>query len=104
MDGMDEHLASAEAASKPAPQAAEKPMRPAKAPWRRFSYFAAFLLLAALSTFAGFFVARFQGAITNWLRIHPVAAADSRHAKTELVSTPQPAAKDSGIEEISHLA
>ena len=103
-DGMDEHLAIAEGASKPAPQATEKPLRTAKAPWRQFSYFAAFVLLAALSTLAGFFAARFQGAITNWLRIHPVAAAASRQPKTELVSTPQPAAKDSNIEEISHLA
>src|SRR5215467_2248760 len=49
-DRMDEHLASAQGASKPAPQATEKPLRTTKAPDRQFSYFAAFLFLAALST------------------------------------------------------
>jgi HEAT repeat protein len=61
--------------------------------------------VAFLSTFAGFLAARFQGSFTKWLRIHPVAAAaDSSQAASSLVSTPQPRATDSNIEEISRLA
>lgn len=57
-----------------------------------------------LSTLAGFFAGRFQGALTKWLKIHVVAAADSRHAIAALVSTSDPRAKDPDIEEISRLA
>lgn len=53
--------------------------------------------------FAGFFAGQFQGAFTRWLRIHPVAAADSSQAAA-LVSTAGPRTKDSSIDEISHLA
>ena len=60
--------------------------------------------LAFLSTTAGFFSARFQGAFTKWLKIHPVAAAAAGQASSELVSTPQPGAKEIDTEEISRLA
>jgi len=70
--------------------------------WR--SYLATLAVLALLSTVAGFFAARFQGAFTKWLKIHPVVAADAGHAAPELVSTPQPGAKDINTEEISRLA
>jgi len=65
------------------------------------------LLLAAmalLSAGAGFFAARFQGAFTKWLKIHPVAAADPGQGTSQLVATPQPGTKGSNAEEISHLA
>ncbi len=103
MDRMNGQLANSAGASKLTPPNTEGRPRTAKAPGRRFSYIAAFFLLAALSTLAGFSAARFQGAITNWLKIHPVAAANSHQAKTALVSTPQPAAKESDLEEISRL-
>ena len=74
------------------------------ASWRWYSYLTVALGVALLSTFAGFLAARFQGASTKWLNIHPVAAAASGQATSALVSTPQPRAKDSSIEEISHLA
>jgi HEAT repeat protein len=70
----------------------------------RFRYLATFVALAALSTLAGFFAARFQGALVRWLKIHPVVAADSREAATALVSTPQPDPKKADIEEISRMA
>lgn len=61
-------------------------------------------MAAFLSTAAGFFSARFQGAFTKWLRIHPVAAAIPGQAASELVSTTQPPAKAIDTEEILRLA
>lgn len=61
------------------------------------------MVLTSLSTVAGFFAARFQGAFANWLRIHPVAAADSRQAVPAPVSAPGPHEKDSVVAEISGL-
>lgn len=61
-------------------------------------------MAAFLSTAAGFFSARFQGAFTKWLRIHPVAAAAPGQAASELVSTTQPPAKAIDTEEILRLA
>ena len=52
---------------------------------------------------AGFFAARFQGAITHWLKIHPVAAANAHQQAATLVATAKPNAKDAGIEEIARL-
>jgi HEAT repeat protein len=90
--------------SKTAPETAEATVARAKTPRRRYCYVLTLFALALLSTLAGFFAARFQGAVTKWLKIHPVAAADSRGAAPALVSTPQPRAKGSDIEEISRLA
>lgn len=61
-------------------------------------------MAAFLSTAAGFFSARFQGAFTKWLRIRPVAAATPGQAASELVSTTQPPAKAIDTEEILRLA
>ena len=61
-------------------------------------------MAAFLSTAAGFFSARFQGAFTKWLRIHPVAAAIPGQAASELVSTTQPPPKAIDTEEILRLA
>jgi HEAT repeats len=75
-----------------------------RTPRRWLSYLLALAALALLSTVAGFFTARFQGAFTKWLKIHPVAAAGAARGASELVSTPQLASKDISSEEISHLA
>src|SRR5205823_1600024 len=72
--------------------------------WRWFSYLLAVAAVALLSTLTGFFAARFQGAFRNWLKIHPVVAADSHQAAPALASTPQLHAKDSDVEAIAHLA
>ena len=68
-----------------------------------YSYLAVAVAVALLSTFAGFFAGQFHGAFTKWLKIHRVVAANSGQTAA-LVSTPDPRAKDSNIEEISHLA
>ncbi|PYT93451.1 MAG: hypothetical protein DMG36_09620 [Acidobacteria bacterium] len=59
---------------------------------------------ALLSTVVGFLAGRLQGNFKNWLRIHPVVAADSQPGTTALVSTPQVRAKSADVEEISRLA
>lgn len=60
--------------------------------------------MALFSTVAGFLAARLQGNFKNWLKIHPVVAADPQQATPALVSTPQPRAKSADVEEISRLA
>lgn len=79
------------------------PLR-ARTTWNWYSYLAVAVAVALLSTSAGFFAARFQGAFTKWLRIHNVAAAASGQATSALVSASQPRANENSIEEISHLA
>jgi len=69
---------------------------------RCYSYLAAFLAAALLSTIAGFLAAQYQGAVTNWLKIHTVAATTTQPARA-LVRTPQPRTADSDLEAISHL-
>lgn len=76
----------------------------ARSPQRWLSYLLAVAALALLSTVAGFFAARLQGAFTKWLKIYPVAAADAEQQTSELVSTTQPPAKEIDTEEISRLA
>lgn len=71
-------------------------------PW--ISHLWVIAVIALLSTATGFFVARFQGAFTKWLKIHPVAAAAQGQGASELVSTTQPPAKEIDTEEISRLA
>ena len=85
------------------PGGTEDSSRGAKVSHRQHSYLWSLAILMLLSTLAGFFAGRFEGALTKWLKIHSVAAADSRHAAA-LVSTPEPSMKDSDIEEISRLA
>jgi HEAT repeat protein len=60
-------------------------------------------LLAALSTAAGFQVARFQGVWPKLLGTYPVQAASSFHPSPSLVSDSKPAASNE-METISHLA
>lgn len=83
---------------------AKTPGLKARTPWHLLSYLLAVVVLAFLSTAAGFFVGRSQGAFTKWLKIHPVAAATPRLGASELVSTTPPPAKKIDTEEISHLA
>lgn len=71
-------------------------------PW--LSYLLTLAVVALLSTSAGFFAARFQGAFAEWLKIHPVIAAAAGPPAPALVSTPQPGAKDSDLEGISRMA
>ena len=75
-----------------------------RTPRRWLSYLFAIVALAFLSTLAGFFAARFQGAFTKWLRIHPVAAAAPGQGASDLVSTTKAPVKEIDAEEISHLA
>ena len=76
----------------------------ARNPQRWISYLWVFAAITLLATVAGFFVGRFQGAFTKWLKIYPVAAAGPGQGASELVSTAQPPARDINTEEISHLA
>ncbi len=71
---------------------------------RWYSYLFVLVAVAILSTLTGFFAAQFQAEVRDWLKIHPVAAAHALHAAPDLVSTPQPRAKDTDIESISQLA
>jgi hypothetical protein len=97
-------LANSTGPSKTVPEAIKGPRPRTRAPLRWFSYLLTVVAVALLSTLIGFFAARFQGVFWKWLKIHPVAAADSGQGKSALVSTPQPRAKDSDVEAISHLA
>lgn len=101
---MDQHQANSTGTSPITSENTTAPMRAASASRQQKSFLLAVILLAPLSTAAGFFAAHFQGQITSWLRIHPVAAANSHGVASALVSAPQPAAKDLDAEEISHLA
>ena len=84
--------------------AQQTPRLKARPRLRWVSYLSALAALAFISTLAGFFAARFQGAFTKWLRIHPVVAAEAGEGASEWIPTAQPAAKDINTEEISHLA
>ncbi len=86
------------------PGGTEDSSRGAKVSHRQHSYLWSLAIVVLLSALAGFFAGRFEGALTKWLKIHSVAAADSQHTATALVSTPEPRIKDSDIEEISRLA
>jgi HEAT repeat protein len=62
------------------------------------------LLLALLSTLAGYEAARFETAWDKWLNTRPVQAASSSSPSPALVFAPQPNATTNDFEEISHLA
>ena len=83
---------------------AKPPVKRGRTLRRWLSHLSALAALAALSPTAGFFAGRFEGAFTEWLNVHPVVAAQTGGLTSELVSTPQPGAKDIDPEEISHLA
>ena len=75
-----------------------------RTPRRWLSYLLALAALALLSTLTGFFAGRLQGALAEWLKIHPVTAAETGQGASELVSTTKPASNGIDTEEISHLA
>jgi HEAT repeat protein len=102
-DLKDETLENSTGPSNAVPQPTKDPRLQARAPRRWYSYLPAAAAMALLSTLAGFLAARFQGAFTNWLKIHPVVAADSQRGTSALVSTPQSRVKIDA-EEISRLA
>jgi len=97
-------LANSTGPSKTAPRVTNTPGLKARTHHRWLFYLMVAGALAFFSTTAGFFAARFQGAFTKWLKIHPVAAAAAGQASSELVSTPEPGAKETDTEEISRLA
>jgi len=97
-------LANSTGPSKTISVAQETPGLKPRTPRRWLSYLLSLAVLALLSALTGFFAARFQGAFTKWLKIHPVVAADAGQGSSELVSTGQQSAKDFNAEEISHLA
>jgi hypothetical protein len=103
---MDESLPHySEAPGSVPPEGTATSSRGAKPSHRRNSFpIPILIILALLSTLAGFFTGRFESDLASWLKIHRVAAADSRHPKTALVSTPDSHEKDADIEEISRLA
>lgn len=103
-DRKDETLANSTSPSRTVSSAARTPGLEARIPRRWLSYLLVLAALSLLSTVVGFFAGRFQGAFTEWLKIHPVAAAEAGHGHSELVSTPQPGTKDINTQEISHLA
>jgi HEAT repeat protein len=63
-----------------------------------------FVLLAAISTAAGFQVARFQVLCARWLSPHQLQAASSLQQPASLVSGSNPAATGVELEKLSHLA
>jgi HEAT repeat protein len=62
------------------------------------------VLLAVLSTTAGFQVARFQSIWSKWLSAAPAQAASAFHPSPSLVSDSKPAAASSEFEKIIRLA
>jgi len=87
----------------PAPQTERAGHREAAASSPFVRYFSFFLFLAALSTFAGYQVARYQFPGARWLQgssLPPLAARPSH----TLVPAADPAAANSDVETISHLA
>lgn len=97
-------MANSTSPSKTVSGTAKAPGPKARAPRHWVSYLLALAVVALLSTLTGFFAGRFKGAFTEWLKIHPVAAAEAGQVASVLVSTPQPGAKEFDTEEISHLA
>ncbi len=67
------------------------------------AYVPFFLVLALTSTIAGYFAARFQNPLANWLKLHSVSAPVPSQSASSLVSTPDPHRKNAELEEISHL-
>ncbi|HKW32162.1 MAG TPA: HEAT repeat domain-containing protein [Candidatus Acidoferrum sp.] len=98
-------MANSTGPSKTASDATKTPRVHARTSRIWFSYLTIVAAMTVLSTGAGFFAGRLPGAFTKWVRIHPVSAAEAgQSALSELVSTPQPGAKNINAEEISHLA
>jgi HEAT repeats len=99
----DETLANSTGPSKTVSAATQTPGPKPATPRRWLSWLLSLTALFLLSTVAGFLTARFEGAFTKWLKIHPVVAAEAGQGASELVSAPQPGPKDINTEEISHL-
>jgi HEAT repeat protein len=101
-DCKDETLENSTRPSKTVPVTKEAFVRRRTLP-RWYSYLLVVVAVALLSSLTGFFAARLHGAFTNWLKIHSVVAG-GRQGAPALVSASQPAANDSDVEAISHLA
>ncbi len=98
---MKEPLTKNSGVPRPAPE-----MEPASVhQWRRLLRHSALLtLLAVLSTLAGFQAARFNGTFVRWLNVRPVRAASLLVPSPALVSSPNSAAKNADLDEITRLA
>ena len=97
-------MANSTGPTKTVSTASSTPRVKSRTPRHWLSYLIALTTVALLSIAAGLCAARFQGAFTKWLNIHPVAAAAAGQTSSELVSTPQPGTKPIDTEEISRLA
>ena len=103
-DRKDAILANSTGSFRTASAASKPPLRKARNARRWLSCLLVLAAIATLSTVTGFLAARFQGALTQWLKIHPVAAAPTGQAGSELLSSSQPGAKSVDAGEISRLA
>jgi hypothetical protein len=90
-------------APQPVPHAERATNHDSVAPSRLPRYAAFLLLLAALSTFAGYEAARLESSGANWLRVTPLPSS-TRQQSPALVPASNPGAASADIEAISHLA
>ncbi len=101
---MDEPLAHGSGASRSVSETSDTPLRAAKISRHWLFCVPSVVLLACVSTLAGILTGRFQDAFANWLHSASFQRAATVQAIPALVSTPDPRAKNSDIEEISRLA
>lgn len=98
---MDEMLGQPSGASRPAPEIKAVRSRESRIPNRLRRQISLLLLLAVVSTIAGYQAARFEAVWSKWLNTISVHAATPSPSPA-LVSAAQPQAAE--MEEISHLA
>src|SRR2546427_11218563 len=101
---MDQLLEKTARGRKPAPETESAARRAWGIPHRLLRYVSLLALLAVLSTVAGFQAARLNVVFEKWLGATPVRAALSFVPPAALVSSPKTAAKNTELEEISHLS
>ena len=101
---MDQLLENIVGGRKAAPETEPAARRAWGIPHRLLCYVSLLALLAVLSTVAGFQAARLNRVFEKWLGTTPVHAAFSFVPRAALVSSPKTAAKNTELEEISHLS
>ncbi len=101
---MDESLGQPSGPIRPAPEMETARIHKSGIPNLLRRQVSFLLLLATLSTVAGYQVARFEGVWTKWLNAARVQATSSSSPSPALVSTPKSKATAIDIEEISHMA
>ena len=100
---MDEPLKHLPVASGPAPEPHAAPQRDLGIPIRTHRLALGLAVLAAISTAAGFQVARLQSAWAKWLSAAPVHAASYIPPSPALVSDSKSVAENTELEKLSHL-